>query len=292
MAQGRLTVIGTGYNVAGQVTPEALSCMKQAERLFYLMSDPATSAWLKSLNAAAESLYDCYRVDEPGTAACERMVERILTAVHAGLEVCAAFYGHPAIFVPPGLESLRRARQEGFSARMLPAISFEDCLFADLGVDPAVHGRVMHEATDFLIRPRIFDPTAGLILLQVGAIGLVNFRKEDAPNREGVRLLARTLVKHYPESHRVALYRMSQLPIFEPSIAWVAVAELAEAPLSVCSTLYVPPLPRRPIDPEMLARLQKTVGSSLIAPLECELNEGTEGGNRNVKAERLGESPG
>lgn len=262
MAQGSLTVVGTGYNVAGQVTPEALSCLKRAERLFYLMTDPASSAWLESLNTAAESLQDCYRVGEPGTEACERMIERILAAVREGSEVCAAFYGHPAIFVAPGLESLRRARQEGFPARMLPAVSFEDCLFADLGIDPGGQGRVLYEATDFLIRPRRFDPTASLILLQVGAIGLVEFRKEEIPNRAGFRLLARALIEHYPESHRVALYQASQLPIFEPSVVWVSLAELPEAPLSVCSTLYVPPLPRRLLDQEMLDRLQQAIGFS------------------------------
>jgi uncharacterized protein YabN with tetrapyrrole methylase and pyrophosphatase domain len=260
MAKGGLTVVGTGYNVAGQVTPEALSCLKAADRLFYLMSDPATSAWLKSLNSGAESLHDCYRVGEPGAEACERMVERILAAVREGLEVCAAFYGHPAICVPPGLASLRRAREEGFPASMLPGISFEDCLFADLGVDPGVHGRVLYEATDFLIRPRVLDPTAGLILIQVGAIGLVDFREEDTPNRAGLRLLASALCKHYPASHQVVLYRASQLPIFEPSITRTALADLPEATLSVLSTLYVPPRPRRPVDREMLMRLQQAGG--------------------------------
>lgn len=257
MKQGRLTVVGTGHNVAGQVTPETLSCLKSAARLFYLVSDPATSAWLRNLNPAAEPLHDCYRIGEPGAEACERMVERILAAVRDGAEVCVSFYGHPAIYVPPGLASLRRARAEGFPVRMLPAISFEDCLFADLGVDPGKDGRILYEATDFLLRPRVFDPTASLILIQVGAIGQVDFRKEETPNREGLRLLAETLRKHYPHSHRVALYLTSQLPIFDPTITWVTLADLATAPLSVLSTLYVPPIRRRPVDRGMLARLQE-----------------------------------
>jgi hypothetical protein len=188
------------------------------------------------------------------------MVESILGAVREGHVTCAAFYGHPAIFVPPGLESVRRARLEGFQARMLPAVSFEDCLFADLGIDPGVSGRVMYEASDFLLRPRTFDPTAALVLLQVGAIGLVEFALGDVPNRVGMRVLAEVLAGHYPASHRVALYRMSQMPIFEPAIDWVAISELPEAPLSVTSTLYVPPLPRRPIDASVLARLQAMAG--------------------------------
>ena len=46
-----------------------------------------------------ESLHDCYRVGEPGIEGCERMVERILGTVRQGRVTCAAFYGHPAIFV-------------------------------------------------------------------------------------------------------------------------------------------------------------------------------------------------
>jgi hypothetical protein len=257
VSSGSLTVVGTGYNVAGHVTPEARACIEGADRLFYLMSDPATSAWLRSLNPSANSLHDCYRVGEPGAEGCARMVERILAAVREGHATCAAFYGHPAIYVPPGLESVRRAREEGFPALMLPAISFEDCLFADLGIDPGISGRVMYEASDFLVRPRVSDPTALLVLLQVGAIGLVNFALGDAPNRAGLAILAEVLSRQYPATHRVALYRASQLPIFDPAIDWVTLDDLAAAPLSVVSTLCVPPLQRRPIAPEILARLQR-----------------------------------
>jgi len=35
---------------------------------------------------------------------------------------------------------------------MLPAISSEDCLYADLGVDPATTGNASYDATDFLLR--------------------------------------------------------------------------------------------------------------------------------------------
>jgi hypothetical protein len=260
---GSLTVVGTGYNVAGHVTPEALACIEGAERLFYLMSDPATSAWLRSLNPSATSLHDCYRVGEPGVEGCLRMVDRILSAVRGGQTTCAAFYGHPAIYMPPGLESVRRARDEGFPALMLPAISFEDCLFADLGIDPGISGRVMYEATDFLVRPRVTDPTALLVLLQVGAIGLVDFELGDRPNRAGLSVLAEVLSRQYPSTHRVALYRASQLPIFDPAIDWVTLDDLAASPLSVVSTLCVPPLERRPIAPEILARLQERPGGKV-----------------------------
>lgn len=239
---GRLTVVGTGYLVAGQVTPEAAAEMAAADRLLYLVSDPATAAWLRQLNPAARSLHDCYRPGEDGRSASERMVERILAPLARGLTVCAAFYGHPAVFLLPSHEALRRARRGGFAARMLPAVSAEDCLFADLGVDPGAAGRALFEATDFLLRRRLFDPTSALVLLQVGAIGLAEYREGVEPNRRGLGLLAEVLGRHYPRGHRGILYQAPQLPLFDPTVRAVALDDLAAAPLTVFTTLYVPPL--------------------------------------------------
>ena len=66
----------------------------------------------------------------------EAMVQHILAEVVASKRVVAAFYGHPGVCTYPTHESVRRARAAGLPARMLPAVSAEDCLFADLGVDP------------------------------------------------------------------------------------------------------------------------------------------------------------
>jgi precorrin-6B methylase 1 len=84
---------------------------------------------------------------EPHNYAYDRMVERILSYVRRGLNVCVVFYGHPGVFVHPGHESIRRARIEGFSACILPGISAEDCLFAELGIDPSKNGQSF-EATE------------------------------------------------------------------------------------------------------------------------------------------------
>ena len=43
-------------------------------------------------------------------------------------------------------------------------MSAEDCLFADLGLDPAVVGCAQYEATDLLIYGRRPDPSAALIV--------------------------------------------------------------------------------------------------------------------------------
>ena len=185
------------------------------------------------------------------------MTEEILDAVRRGSRVCAAFYGHPGVFVNPSHEAIERARAEGFSARMLPAISAEDCLVADLGVDPGEQGWQSYEATDLLLRRYRLEPTAALVVWQVDGIGKLDWDLEPEPN--GLDELARFLLELYPRRHEVVFYMASPYPVAGPTIVRVCledVAGLSEAP---APTLYVPPLPRLPIDPEAARRLGITL---------------------------------
>ncbi|MFI1583783.1 hypothetical protein [Embleya sp. NPDC020630] len=79
---------------------------------------------------------------------------------------------HPGVFAFPGHEAVRRARLDGIPARMLAGSSAGDWLFADPGLDPATRGCQSIEASDFLLRHRVFDPTSLLVLWQVGVIGI------------------------------------------------------------------------------------------------------------------------
>ncbi|HEX3127984.1 MAG TPA: SAM-dependent methyltransferase, partial [Thermoanaerobaculia bacterium] len=108
MRKGRLTLVGTGHMIAGQVTQEALACMEQSDKLFYVVADPATSTWIQGLNPTAESLHDEYKVGLDRMITYRRMVERTLVPVRAGKTVCLAFYGHPGVLVYPGHEAVRQ----------------------------------------------------------------------------------------------------------------------------------------------------------------------------------------
>lgn len=250
-----LTVAGTGYNVAGHVTPETRAAMEGADRLFYLMTDSATVAWIHDVSPDAVSLHDCYREGGPGVAASHEMAERIVAPLAEGLRVCALFAGHPAIGMHTVHEAIRRARERGHRTRVLPAVSFEDCLVADLGVDPGQLGRALFEATDFVLHPRPVDTGAALVLIQVGAIGERRYRTGREPAREGLRLLREVLERHYPPEHEVVLYEASQLPVSEPRIVRLPLHELPDGPVRVATTLYVPPRGLPPKDPGVLAQL-------------------------------------
>ena len=255
MDRGSLVVVGTGLAIAGQVTQEALSHMENAGILLYLVTDIATKQWLEGINPRNESLYTSYAVGRARERSYAEMSERILGHVRAGRRTVAAFYGHPGVFVAPSHRAIEQARREGFSARMLPGISAEDCLFADVGFDPGERGCQSFEATDFLLRRRIFDPTTALVLWQVGVIGVRDYRSDDLWGPRGLAVLRRRLLETYPEDHEVVVYEAAQYPVCPPLVARVPLAGLAAAPVSVRSTLYVPPLPDRETDAGVLEQL-------------------------------------
>ena len=258
MPAGSLTIVGTGIRL-GQLTFEARVVLEHADKLLYLVADPLTQSWILRTNGKAESLEHLYARGKNRLDTYRAMVERILACVREGLEVCVAFYGHPGVFVYPSHEAIRLARLEGFSARMLPGISALDCLFADLGVDPATTGCQSYEATDFLIHRRQIDTGSALILWQIGAVGQVDYRRKC--NSRGLAVLVETLGEHYAASHPTVIYEASQFPICDPVIERVPLASIPRARVTHGSTLYLPPKsPARP-DLEMIERLKMTVAS-------------------------------
>lgn len=227
--------------------------LRGADRAFSVV-DALTLDRLRELNARVESLQDSYAVGRQRDDSYAEMVRRILAPLEEGQHVCAAFYGHPGVFVWPAHEALRQARSRGHRAVMYPGISAEDCLFADLGVDPALHGCQSFEATDFLLHARRFDPTAALILWQpitLGDLGRDAFEHDP----EWVKVLAEVLAAEYPADHPVIVYEAAVFPLDEPRTEQVSLNRLHEARFSQASTLYLPPVAPPALSAERLARL-------------------------------------
>ena len=121
-------------------------------------------------------------------------------------------------------------------------MSAEDCLYADLGIDPGLSGRQSYEATEFLEEPRPIDGRAYLILWQISVIG--ERRAVSSPRQEGLAVLAEALLAHYPPEHEVVLYEASPYPIAEAIVERLPLAGLAEAEVTPMATLVIPPRER------------------------------------------------
>ncbi|NEO73132.1 MAG: hypothetical protein F6K52_27605 [Moorea sp. SIO3H5] len=251
---GSLTIVGTGIQLVSHMTLGAKAWIEQADKVLYALADPVTAKWLKELNATAEALpYN--RNNQWRRDTYQEMTEKILTEVRKGLNVCAVFYGHPGVFANPAQAAIKQAHREGFRAQMLPGISAEDCLFADLGVDPGRNGCQSFEATDFLIRRRKFDPTSPLILWQIAMVGNLGFYKPEEQFRP-LTILTEVLKTHYGGDHEVIVYEAAvYYPVCKPVIQRIPLSKLPQSSVTEVSTLYIPPHALAPVDKDMMARL-------------------------------------
>lgn len=254
MKKGSLTVVGTGIQCPGQLTLEAKSFIQSADKVFFLVTEPVAHRYIERLNKNSEDLYKLYSIGKPRIHTYNQMIEKILCEVRKGKQVCAAFYGHPGVFVYPSHASIRSARQEGYPATMLPATSAEDSLFADLGIDPGM-GCQSYEATAFLlggIRP---DTLSILILWQIGAVGDMTFtpNNPDVPKR--LQILSDYLQRFYPPDQRAIIYEATTYPVCKPRIDFIPLNSLGATRVTGVSTLCILPSQSRKIDEKMVKAL-------------------------------------
>lgn len=258
--RGTLACVGVGMTLGSHLTPLARSHIESADVVFVGVSDGIVEQWVQQMHRDVRSLQSLYAEDKPRKDTYRQMVESMLGEVRAGRRVCGVFYGHPGVFAQAPHEAVARARSEGFVAHMEPGISSEDCLYADLGVDPGRVGCQHFEATQFMLNRRMVDTSAWMILWQVGIAGdLSGGRFETDASR--LAILVDVLGRHYRGGHEVIVYRAATLPFQKPRIDRMPLSALTDAALGMSDTLAIPPGRALEPDPdihERLARLDDT----------------------------------
>ncbi len=252
--QGSLSCVGLGMMLGAHLAPRSRSYMEQADVVFALVSDPLVELWVQDMRPDTRSLQPYYREGKVRLDSYREMVEAMLVEVRAGHRVCGVFYGHPGVFALVPHKAIAGARAEGFEAHMEPGISAEDCLYADLGIDPGTYGCAHFEASQFMLYQRRIDSSAYLILWQVGMAGdrsLARFATGPAYRQ----LLVDVLAQDYPLSHPVIAYEAATLPITAPRMDEMPLSVLVDADLRLQTTLVFPPARPMQRNEAMLARL-------------------------------------
>jgi precorrin-3B methylase len=253
-SRGSLVCVGVGMMLGSHLTPLARSHIESADVVFAGVSDGLVEAWIRRMHADVRSLQAFYADGKPRRDTYREMVEAMLAEVRDGRRVCGVFYGHPGVFARAPHEAVARARGEGYAATMEPGISSEDCLYADLGLDPGTVGCQHHEATQFMLHRRHVDTAAWLVLWQAGIAGdLSGGRFDTDAARLGV--LVEVLCRHYPADHTVIVYRAATLPFQHPRIERMPLSSLPAAALGMSDTLVLPPCSALEPDPAIHARL-------------------------------------
>ena len=248
--------------LGAHLAPRARSHIEQADVVFVAVSDPLVELWVQGMNADVRSLQPYYAPGTPRTETYRHMVEAMLAEVRAGKRVCGAFYGHPGVFARVPHDAIAQAREEGYHAEMEAAVSAEDCLYADLGVDPGTYGCQHYEASQFMFYKRRIDPSAYLILWQIGLAGDQTLARFSATGPALRRVLLELLLEQgYAMADVAIAYEAATLPIAVPRMERLTLGELPEAELRLETTLVVPPV-RRMERNEVVARQLAEMGQS------------------------------
>jgi len=253
--RGSLSCVGLGMTLGSHLTPLARSHIEQADVVFAALSDAIAEEWLKRMHPDVRSLQPNYAEGKPRIKTYREWVALMMAELRAGKRVCGVFYGHPGIFAWSPHKVIEQARAEGYEAHMEPGISAEDCLYADLGIDPGTYGCQHFEASQLMYWERRIDPAGYLVLWQVGIIGNRSVGRFDIGPAYRALLVER-LGQDYPSDHEVIIYRGATLPIEHPCIQRITLRELADVPLTAEETVVLPPAVTLQPNRAMLDRLQ------------------------------------
>lgn len=249
--KGSLVCVGVGMTLGSHITPLSRSYIEKADVVFTALSDGIIELWLARMNADVRSLQPLYQEGKSRPETYRQMVDAMLTEVRAGKQVCGAFYGHPGVFAWPPHKAIEIARAEGYSAHMEPGVSAEDCLYADLGFDPGRYGCQHYEASQFMFYRRRLDPSAYLILWQIGVAGDQSFARFST-GAQYRKILVELLARDYDLTHEVIVYKAATLPMQQPRMDRMPLGSLPDAEIDMHATLVIPP--SRPLEADQQIR--------------------------------------
>jgi uncharacterized protein YabN with tetrapyrrole methylase and pyrophosphatase domain len=251
---GRLVIVGTGFKAAGHCTPDAQYEIETADIVYASLPDALAFTWLRSIRSDVHDFSTLYQSGKSRWQTYRDMVQLLTSEALSGKKVCAVFYGHPGVFVTPSHAAIRILREHNIEARMLPGISAEDCLFADLGVDPGLRGCQSLEASSFLLYHHPIDSSQHLILWQIGALADLGFINNQ-PIAGALETLVNKLSLFYPTDHQICLYEAASWEIQSPRQEWWPISALPQAMLHSNTTLLLPPCSRAKADLSVFEKL-------------------------------------
>uniref|UniRef100_A0A6P8H710 Uncharacterized protein LOC116289411 isoform X2 n=1 Tax=Actinia tenebrosa TaxID=6105 RepID=A0A6P8H710_ACTTE len=242
--KGSLVVVGSGIMCVSQFTIQALCHIKDADKVFYLVSDPVTEVYIQELKPEAIDLFVLYGEDKDRHETYAQITEVLLHYTRRGNKVVAVFYGHPGYLVNPARQAIRIAQSEGLSATELPGISSLDIMISELGFEPGIPGLQVFEATDLLMYSRKLLTDCHVVINQVGCVGDVTFHFGGFPNPH-FPVLIKYLIGFYGNDHVVYHYIGSQFPVCKSLVQTFKLADLLmpdnAANIQSMSTMYLPP---------------------------------------------------
>lgn len=251
-------IAGLGIRNIDQMTHEVERAIRRSREVLYVDTGVATRTYLEGLCPRVSPLYEnSYQESGSRLSSYENMAARVVEAALDHPPVVFAMGGHPVVGADAPFLIRDAADALDLTVQVLPGISAMDCLFADLMIDPCVHGLQMFEATDLLLRRYPLQANVPALIWQIGVIEtrLHSWRRSKAQRFD--RFLSHVL-QFYAPSHPVTAVFSSPHPLMETQKLQFPLAKIARhaEQLHAGFTLYIPAAGVRPIeDADLLAKI-------------------------------------
>lgn len=247
-----LTILGSGIKSFSHLTQESITYIKNSEIICYLINEPLMKDYIRDNSKESYDLDILYNAHTYRKDSYLDITKYVLSQFDKYNHVSFIVYGHPCFCVNSTINAIKLANKD-IDIEVLPAVSSEDCLYADLGINPLVYGTQIYEATDFLIFDRTVDASSNLILFQIGMIG--NIKHDKDVNIDNLIILKSKLLNHYPKDHELIVYEASLYPHVKPVVTKITLNDLENGKFSHISTVFIKPSKENKINLEMLSKL-------------------------------------
>ena len=259
-------IVGTGIVGTHQLTREAEEVIRRCKRTFVIDSGYGIPEYLETLCPEVTELGTLYEPGRDRLPTYRKMAAEVVSAAVAGSPVCLATYGHPWVYCYPTTLITRAAPLLGLHVEVFPGISSFDTLLVDLGIDIALNGIQMYEATDLLLRGRPIQSDVTCVIWQPTVVGDPTSPAQPH-TAEQFKPLQEYLLRFYPADHGAAIVTTKTYPLTRSVVQRLQLDDLAveleRAPL--VGTLYIPPLSERPVEDAELLEVMLTAGSDARA---------------------------
>lgn len=237
----KLYIIGSGIKSIAHLTNETIGCIKNSNKVLYLLNEPLVEKWVQQNASESESVSVDYFSEPERVKAYSKIANKIIEAIDKDKIVSFLIYGHPCFYAMPGLMAASKLESnQDISVEIIPALSSLDCLYADLAIDPGQGGIYIVDASELIAFEKMLCTSSHLVIEQIGMVGNLG-RPTDKVNKRALEALHAYLLSFYPKNHKCILYEAALYPRMTPKIIYFELSNLLNQQYTTISTLYIPP---------------------------------------------------
>jgi len=249
-----LLIVGSGTQIARDLTIEACECINESNVTFSLFSDLAELRRICPTATILEisQLYrDCVRDDENYS----RIVTKVGEALDSHQKVCLVLPGDSLFGV--SLVHLLKQAYPLAHVRSIPGISSFCHMSHGLGRDALEHGTLLVDANRLLLYRYALDARNDVFVYHVCSVAtsIVNFTNPSELNRWD--LLQEYLLQYYPAGHQVHLVHAptSADDSFHSKPVLLGTLQSYVKDVNYATTLFIPGIKSAVMDTKYLALL-------------------------------------